>query len=344
MANKKGYCTKCNKNEETRRIFDVNSDVRFCYCPHCGHKYRPKVAIHNYQKVIAHYLKRAEFYLKNLNEPKNAYYLYAYVMDLEPENKQAKMGRLLSLCYLSTLRRNRFLEVEEMLRMEKELFHGVTLKKQYSLFLLSLNSCIDGYLELIYKKLTLKTYFFDVDCIKLYFKHIKDALTLKRLIVDELSLCDEEKFSSIADKSIRKYEKVYSQTMVTCDGYEHHFTSFTKEGEAIFSNNGVKRTDVDMSRYRLSTLNMEDKKLRHIKDRVWTLKYVRMYGFHNISFPITFVNFALGITFLTLFFVFKNLAIRPLFGILAIVFFVSGLAFIAIHFIFRMLLKKQRLK
>ena len=43
MAIKKGYCTNCNKHDESRRIFDVNSEARVCYCPHCGKKYRPKI-------------------------------------------------------------------------------------------------------------------------------------------------------------------------------------------------------------------------------------------------------------------------------------------------------------
>ena len=103
MALKKGYCISCNKNDETRRIFDVNPSVSYCHCPHCGKRYRPKVAIALYQKVIARYLRRAFFFLRNVGNPKRAYGIFAYVLELEPSNKAARMGRVLSLAYLSTI-------------------------------------------------------------------------------------------------------------------------------------------------------------------------------------------------------------------------------------------------
>ena len=82
MAMKKGFClsTVCNKREEVRRIFDVNSEAQFCYCPYCGKKYRPKVAIFNYEKRITRYDKKAKFFLKNVGQPLYAYNLFAYVV------------------------------------------------------------------------------------------------------------------------------------------------------------------------------------------------------------------------------------------------------------------------
>ena len=345
MANKKGYCIKCNKNDEVRRIFDVNSDTRYCHCPHCGKRYRPKVAIHNYQRVISHYLKRANFYLRNVGEVKNAYFLFAYVMDLEPENKSAKLGRLLSLAYLSTLRRNRFIEVEEMLRIEKEAFHGVTFKKQYSDFLISLNFCIDTYMEGVKKALTLKTYYFDVDCIKLLFKHNKDALSLKRLINDELSICEEEKLSSQVAKTFKKYEGLYNQTLITADGFEHHFASFTNKGEPLLTSGNVKRGDVDLSRYRLSTLDSTNKKLKHISDKVYTVKYLRMYHFYLAALPLAVIVSSFFLTTLVLFFIFQsNPALMALFMSLTILFAAIAVSLVLSYFVLKTLLKKQRLK
>ncbi len=90
---KKGFCTGtgCNNREEVRRIFEVNSEAQFCYCPYCGKKYRPKVAIFNYEKRITRYNKKAKFFLLNVGQPLYAYNLFAYVLELEPENKTAKL-------------------------------------------------------------------------------------------------------------------------------------------------------------------------------------------------------------------------------------------------------------
>ena len=96
MAMKKGFClsTVCNKREEVRRIFDVNSETQFCYCPYCGKKYRPKVAIFNYEKRITRYDKKAKFFLKNVGQPLYAYNLFAYVLELEPTVNVLEFGAL----------------------------------------------------------------------------------------------------------------------------------------------------------------------------------------------------------------------------------------------------------
>ena len=139
--------------------------------------------LENYKKTIDKYNRKAYFYLRHAGEYRLGYDLFAYVLELEPTNRTAKLGRLLSLANLSTTRRNRFTEVRELMDIERPLFHDKTFTREYTAYLISLNSCIDVYCMLLRKNLTIKDYFYDVACIKLYYRHIADAILLKRMII-----------------------------------------------------------------------------------------------------------------------------------------------------------------
>ncbi len=340
----KGYCTNCNKENEARRIFDVNSDTRFCYCPHCGKKYRPRVAVANYQRTISKYLKKARFFLFNAGEAQYAYNLYAYVLELEPENKTAQLGRLLSLAYLSTVRRNRFIEVLQLLVIEKDLFHDKAFAhEQYNEFLIHLENCTETYLINVKKALTLKGYFYDVDCIKLYFKHVKDVIELRRLIVSELMVIGVTANLSIISDETKDLEKQYNMTCITVDGQDHSLAHFTKNGEPIIIN-GVKQEDTHLSRYRMSTLDVNNKKkLNVIPDKVFPVLYSRIYRTSEIALPLAIVNMAIAVTMLVLYFIFIKLACAPYIMGTFIFFLLVCLSFLTLKIIFELLLKKARL-
>lgn len=342
MPMMKGYCTNCNKDNEVRRIFDVNSDVRFCYCPHCGKKYRPKVAISNYTKRINHYLKRSYYYLKNVGDPLAAYNLFAYVMELEPKNKVAKLGRLSSLCYLSTVRRNRFLEVRELLDMEKDDFHSKDITMEYATTLLGLEKCTELYLKNVKNRLTMRTYFFDVACIKLYYKHVREAIELRRLIVSELSAINEEKLASDVSDRIKVLEMQYNDIIFTVDGQDHTLVNFTKNGEPLITN-GRRRIDTKLSRYRMSTLDQNNKKLNIIPDRVFTKVYINMFKAYKVSLPLAIINALIGLTLLVFYFILIKYACAPYVLGVTIFFLVLSLTFVAINPLFFSILKKPRI-
>ena len=340
----KGYCTNCNKENEARRIFDVNSDTRFCYCPHCGKKYRPKVAIANYQHTISKYLKKARFFLSNAGEVQYAYNLYAYVLELEPENRTAKLGRLLSLAFLSTVRRNRFIEVLQLLEIEKDLFHDkVFAHEQYNEFLIHLENCTETYLINVKKALTLKGYFYDVDCIKLYFKHIKDVIELRRLIVSELMVIGVTANLSIISDETKDLEKQYNMTCMTVDGRDHSLAHFAKNGEPIIIS-GVKQEDTHLSRYRMSTLDVNNKKkLNVIPEKAFPVFYSRIYRTSEIALPLAIVNMSIAVTLLVFYFIFIKLACAPYIMGTFIFFLIVGLSFLTLKIVFGLLLKKARL-
>ena len=342
MAMKKGFCvsTVCNKREEVRRIFDVNSETQFCHCPYCGKKYRPKVAIFNYEKRISRYNKKATFFLKNVGQPLLAYNLFAYVLELEPNNKMAKLGRLLSLAYLSTLRRNRFNEVKALLDIAKEDVKDQKGNK-YSSFLSSLNTCASDYLDGVRRKLTLHNYFFDTDCLKLYYINLRDVIEFKRYLASELAHTSDKKSAEKVFEEIKTIELLYNEPVYTADGIEHTFTNFTKTGDPLIAE-GRKKIETKLDKFRLSTLNKNDKKLIYIKDPVFSHAYIAMYRLFENAFIYTIINLVIAAGFFVTYAVVGDVSFRALFLILGIVFAVFGVSFFTVRIIFGSILKKPR--
>ena len=337
---KKGYCTNCNKHDESRRIFDVNSEMRFCYCPHCGKKYRPRIAIFNYERTINKYLRKAYFYLKNAGETLLAYNLFAYVLELEPTNRTAKFGRLLSLCYLSTLRRNRFKEVRELLSIEKEVFHMRNDLDEYAAFLISLNHCIDDYVVRMKRKLTFRDYFYDVDCSRLYFYHLVDAIELKRLIAEELSIIDVEKQSARVHDSIKELETNFQLSFFTVDGQEHRLMNFAKSGEPLIVNGKRKEDATRFERYRMCTLDPNNKKLRLLSEPVFSQTNLHMFKFFRVSVGFFIGLLAAAIALFVFYFIYMHKEFATLLLALALTFGALAAAFIALRLIFSFRLKK----
>lgn len=340
MSMKKGYCTNCNKHDESRRIFDVNSETRFCYCPHCGKKYRPRIAIFNYERTINKYLRRANFYLKNAGETRLAYSLFAYVLELEPGNKSAKLGRLLSLCYLSTLRRTRFKETQELLSIEREDYHTQGIRREYVAFLLSLNECLDDFIIRSHRKLTMKNFFFDVECAKLYFNQIKEILELKRLIVEELIECDEAKQASSVQNTIKLLEAKYKESFFTFDGQEHNLVNFTKNGDPLIVNGKRVENTTKLMRYRPSSLNIDDKNAQYIKDDVFSK--ANLHTYHFIKASIFFITFTavIALTLLVIYFIYMKYQFSLAFLIVASIFGVAAVLFVILRLIYSHKLKK----
>ncbi len=340
MAMKKGYCINCNKHDESRRIFDVNSEMKFCYCPHCGKKYRPKIAIFNYERTINKYLRKSYFYLKNAGEFLLAYNLFAYVLELEPSNRTAKYGRLLSLCYLSTLRRNRFKEVKELLSIEKEDFHIKSTLDEYIAFLISLNHCIDDYVTRMRRKLCFRDYFYDIDCAKLYFFHLVDAMDLKRMIAEELSVINVEKQSSRVQDSIKELENNLQLSFFTVDGQEHRLMNFAKSGEPLIVNGKKKQDTSKLERYRMCTLELNDKKKKTLSESVFSESNLKKYKFYKVSFGISISLLVASVALLILYLVFRHAEGTLILLIIALALGFVSLVLIIIRFIFRYRLKK----
>ena len=341
MALKKAYCYHCNKHDEQRRIFDVNAEAKYCYCPHCGKKYFTKVAMSNYDHRISHYNKRARFFLRNVVESSYSYSLYGYVLELEPENLTAKLGRLLSLAYMSTLRRDKFVEVKEMINISNDEFKLVKNRKKYHEFLDSLNACVDEYVARVKKSLTFHGYFYDTDCIKLYFTHLKRAIDLKRLIAAEFSdICLNTSYADVT-KSIKIIEKYYDEVCFTVDGRDHYFANFTKTGDILITD-GMQNKDTKLSKYRMATLDPKNKKLIVLKERVFPGMGIKMFNLFEKCFVFAGLLLSLAVVALIFYLIFRALSFSPILLSIFIVFTVFGLSFIGLRLILGFILKKPR--
>lgn len=343
MSIKKGYCTKCNKHDETRRIFDVNTDAKICHCPHCGKTYKPKMAVQNYERALSKYLRRGYYFLKNVGNPQTAYATFAHVLELDPKNKTAKLGRLLSLAYISTLRRNRFLEVKELLLMDSEIFKAHGIRREYTAFLLGLHRCVADYMTRAKKKLTLKDYFYDVNCLKLYYHLIPDALEILRVTSNELSMIEEEKFASNVNDSIKLLENEYNLSFFTVDGQEQHLVNFTKTGEPLIVNGRKKEDTTKLQRYRMATLDTNNKKLRQIDDQIFTRVYHKMHKMMKAALALFIVSLVVGAAILVVYFIFIKNAAALIALIFAIIFGAVALGFLGIRLIFQYILRKPKI-
>ena len=341
MAMKKGYCISCPKSDEIRRIFDVNSEARYCYCPRCGKKYFPKVAIANYDRMINQYLRRAKFFLRNVVESSYSYSIYGYVLELEPTNTTAKLGRLLSLAYMSTLRRNRFLEVKDMLEITKDEFRLVRNKNDYCLFLKQLDKCVNDYLERTKKILTTHTYFYEAECLKLYYKHIRDAITLKRMILAEFSDLDQKSQYQKVSSSIKELEDKYKDIYYTVDGVDHYFANFTKFGDVLVTE-GQKKIEVKINKKKPYTLDAKNKKAKLLKDRVFPGMGIKLFKIFNRCFLFAGILLTLGLVALIFYLIFLKLSFSPVLLSIFIVFTVFGGSFIALRLLIGIILKKPR--
>ena len=168
MAMKNGYCVKCHTDDPRRRVFKVNSEAVVCYCPVCMTQYKPKEAIAHYNRFIDGLLRKSDTSLHVAMLPETSYKNYARVLEFESENVRALLGRLLSLIYLSTLRRSKFDEVVLLMNNDISRYRLIGSRTDFLNFIRSANAAANYYIETMVRRLTMKGCFYDLDCLSLY--------------------------------------------------------------------------------------------------------------------------------------------------------------------------------
>ena len=91
------------------------------------------------------------------------------------------------------------------------------------------------------------------------FSNIPSSLEKTRLIMSELMVIGVSANLSIITDETKALEKQYNATCFTVDGQDHSLAHFAKNGEPIIVN-GVKQEETHLSRYRMSTLDVNNKK------------------------------------------------------------------------------------
>lgn len=269
MSMKKGFCIKCHTTDERKRIFPVNSESAKCFCPRCMAEYKPKDAINYYNHFIRILCKRSDRYLRVAKRPDLSYDKFGHILEYEPELPKALIGRLTSLFYLSTLRRARFEDVITIASLDSDRYHLVGAHDDYFNFLMTSNADLELYRARIYKMLTIKSYFFDMDCLKLYISRIREMILYKKYVIKELTEIGNEKEASDVEKEIEELNnRLNEHAYYTADGFVHRFKGFEANGAIKFLDS-QESVDVSLRKYRPSSLDGDNKGTILIKDQVF---------------------------------------------------------------------------
>jgi len=233
MKKLKAYCTYCPKDVgEKERIFEYNKDTNFLVCPNCGKQLNPIEAHHAYLSFIRKQIHKADNLLDFYGRYSKAYQQYAYVISIEDESIQARLGRILSLAYLSTLRKAYFLDCLTLFNTEKESY---TYNQQdllsFLYFAKNMNYMAKLYSTQIKKRLTTYRYFYDEECVKLYFRRLYELKTLLNGILNELVAIKEEitnhdtlnKLFTTYNNGIVKFSRLLTADANVLDGSVYNF-------------------------------------------------------------------------------------------------------------------------
>lgn len=340
MSMKKGFCIRCITKDAKHRIFTVNSEAEKCYCPRCMKEYTPKEAIGHFNHYLAYLTNQADMTLQIARRPDVSYQKYAEVLEYDNDYVPALLGRISSLIYQSTLRHSRFDDALLLIDLDIDRFHLVSSRAIFINFLKSANEMATSYEERIYRRLTFKGYFYDVDCVRLYLQRLLEVTRFKAHVKKELEDLNEKETSDLIASQIEQFRKYLHNNLVTISGIQYQFDAIEKDKTpSIKSIEGKIHTGVE--RFTPKTLNETDKKHHVIKDVVFKSNKT---AYHVINLGL---GFAMGIGTLGLILVVLSLFMigKPLFLPLLIIglsFNFIGLVFLLVQFILRRKIKKSR--
>ena len=346
MATKKGLCPFCQNRRTDVRIFQVNPEASTCFCPSCMKVMEPIDAIENYLNYIDHLISKADNSLFVACDPSLAYQQYANVLELEPKTAHALIGRILCLIYMGKVRSS-YLK-EAYILLENTSFKGCDLDV-FTNFLEKINTALDEYEYALTKRLTFKEHFYDEECLRLYWSHLADIIKMKELILSIFKEIDKSKKKDsnkdaieILERSVEEKNQVLKLESFTTDGSGYKLDHFFN-GKPFL----VKTSQGDPAkfvRYRLSTLDPNEKGKRLIKDRIFQ-DYTAVLKLRKVAIAMWILLFLLMGGCLAGALVFKN---NPLYLIIFAV--LGGLLFLGTALIFslslywRSVLKKRELK
>ena len=271
MATKKGLCPHCSPKRVERRIFPVNPGASTCFCPHCMKEIEPKVAIDGYRALINKMLLKADNSLFVTCDPVLAYSEYAEVIELEAKEAHALLGRILCLVYMGKVRKSYLSEALTLL--ENTSYEGCDID-EFAFFLKKIDFALDEYESVVVKRLTFRDYFYDVECLKLYWVHLAEIIKIKECIISISKEMKKEHDSpqieamiNLVESSIDHFKKIIHRDTFTADGKCYSFTKLMY-GKAIISETD-KKVNTKLYRYRLSTLDENEKGKKYIKDEVF---------------------------------------------------------------------------
>lgn len=271
MATKKGLCPYCRTIRVDRRIFPVNPEASTCFCPTCMREMEPKLAIEGYKEYLDSQLKIADKSLFVTCDPVLAYQQYASVIELEAKEAHALLGRILCLIYMGRVRKSYLKEALTLL--EATSYEGCSIN-DFAFFLKKINFALDEYDASLQKKLTFRSYYYDEECLKLYYSHFNDIILLKELLLEiaenikkKATSQQNEVLINLLKHNLEEKRRILKQEVYTADGTSYKFDRINRGKVELIKTNHDMETH--LSRYRLATLDNNDKKNRHISDEIF---------------------------------------------------------------------------
>lgn len=346
MATQKGLCPYCQGKRFERRVFQVNPEAKTCFCPTCMKEMAPKLAIDGYNDHIKKLLEIADNTLFVTCDPVLAYQQYADVIELEPKEPHALLGRITCLVYMGKVRKTYLNEATTLL--ENTSYEGVDLD-EYSFFLKKINFALDEYDEELKKKLTFKEFFYDLDCLKLYWSHLYEIIKMKQFVLSilkEIKKIHEshqtEVIINMLDHSIDEKDKILHLDTFTADGKSYAYERIYNG--RVFVKMGKSEMETKLSRYRLSTLDETDKTKKYIDDEVFR-DYTKIVTSKKVSLVISVLLYILMGGFIAAGIILKeDLMFFVPFMLSAGVLFGGATALLVLHLYWRLIIKKRKLR
>ena len=184
---KKAYCPHCKTENELDRIFLVSPDAEVCYCPNCLREYRPRDVIDNYNYFMVNKITKAERLLYRETKFYEAYCAFGEIIEFDSSSCKARFGRILSLIFMSKLRKTNFANATLILQNEAEqYFRKMKDQTPYVKFLSRATAALDEYERRLHKKITIKERFYDEDCVALYYQRLYEIIEMKKVLLEEL--------------------------------------------------------------------------------------------------------------------------------------------------------------
>ncbi|MEA5061215.1 MAG: hypothetical protein VB015_02215 [Erysipelotrichaceae bacterium] len=331
METKKAYCYLCTNGDDKSRIFDINSKLETTNCPVCGKQIIVKTAILAYENRFKELVKKASIKLNEESDFNSAYKMYANIIGLDNKNTDAIFGRIISLLKMSTLRVSKFEDASLLLTLasKTECVQNSNPDNHLEFLQRIVNIC-KIYLTRITKKLMIKTYFYDGECLHLYLSRLDEISSLLNIVLKELENL-KDRFKDIKDiepkiESLKSFidrlNEESTKNYVLADGCTM-IVSRTPSGQLLLTRNDSNLVSTKLQGYRLSTLYPKDRDLISIKDVVFPNRS-SIYHLNKLALPISLVSFiaSLVLTLITVFF-----EPRIVIGSFAILLFVSSLVF-----------------
>ena len=309
---KKAYCPHCKVENELDRIFEVSPDVEVCYCPNCMREYKPKDVIDNYNYFIANKITKAERLLYRDTKFYEAYCAFADIIEIDPSSCKARFGRILSLIYMSKLKKTNFANATLLLDNEADqYFRKMKEQTSYVKFLSRVNLALDEYTTRLHKILTIRERFYDEECVALYYQHLHEIIETKKVVLEELQKSWAKTSEDRTEKMIKNVEKstnvlntIFNGSVVTASGARYKVSKVVSPTKILV--NKVDEKSNPINHYVRYKLNDNKKRGRILKDKVYP-DNIHFTALIKVALPLFIVFYVIAfVSFFVAFFTKEN--------------------------------------